>query len=204
MSATALPGHGAPARIGPNTIIQVAGVLRDRLSQSFAEAVLREGTPYTLDTMPHDMVDEREALGMVRVLVRRVGATAAVSVLREAGYRTADYLLANRIPSVAQWIIRAAPRRIGLKILLKAMSANAWTFAGSGTFRVIAAARTPELVFESCLMCRDMHEDQPMCDFYAGTFERLIRVLVADEVRVSEVECMAQGGARCRFQLHNL
>ena len=195
---------GAIARIGPNTIIQVVGVLHDRLSKSFAEAVLRDATPYTLDSMPHEMVDERETQAVVRSLVRRVGATAATSVLREAGYRTADYLLANRIPRLAQWLMRVAPRRLGLDLLLRAMRANAWTFAGSGAFRVVPGRSAPELVFESCAMCRDMHEERPMCDFYAGTFERLIGVLVASEVRVHEVECMAQGAPRCRFQIHNL
>ncbi len=43
-----------------------------------------------------------------------------------------------------------------------------------------------------------------MCDFYAGTFERLIAELVATNVRVVEVECIAQGGATCRFQLLNV
>jgi divinyl protochlorophyllide a 8-vinyl-reductase len=195
---------GTGARIGPNTIIQVAGVLRDRLSPSFAEAILRDATPYSMTSMPSDMVDEREAQAVVQALVKRVGAVTATPVLREAGYRTGDYLLANRIPGFAQLIIRLAPRRIGLAILLKAMAANAWTFAGSGHFHIVKARRTPELVFGDCAMCRDMHEDQPMCDFYAGTFERLIAELVAPDVRVTEVECMAQGGTVCRFQLHNV
>lgn len=204
MTAAALPGSVPVARIGPNTIIQVAGVLHDRLSRSLAEAVLRDATPYTLDCLPRDMVDEREAQAVVQALVRRVGARTATTVLREAGYRTGDYLLANRIPRLAQWLIRLAPRRTGLNILLKAMQSNAWTFAGSGHFLVVHTPRAPELAFEACTMCHGMHETQPMCDFYAGTFERLITVLVAPGMQVVEVECMAQGAPRCRFQLQGL
>lgn len=192
------------AQIGPNTIIQVAQVLRDRLSPAFADLVLRDATQYTLATMPSRMVDEREAQGVVQALVRRMGATAATHMLREAGSRTADYLLANRIPRIAQLVIRVVPRRVGLMLLLKAMKANAWTFAGSGHFHVAPSGRTPELVFENCAMCRGMREGMPMCDFYAGTFERLIGVLVARNVRVSEVACMAQGAPSCRFELHNV
>lgn len=191
-------------RIGPNAIIQLAGVLRDRLSPSFAEALLRDATPYTMDTMPTDMVDEREARAMMHALVDRVGSAQAMPVMREAGLRTGDYLLANRIPEFAQMIIRLLPRRIGLRVLLKAVSANSWTFAGSGTFRVVPRRGPPELVFDGCTICRGMHEDQPMCDYYAGTFERLIAELVAPDVRVVEVECMAQGGAACRFHLHHV
>ncbi|MDZ7630200.1 MAG: bacteriochlorophyll 4-vinyl reductase [Gemmatimonadaceae bacterium] len=204
MASVAAP-HGTDIpRIGPNTIIQVAAVMRDRLSPSFAEAILLDATPYTMTTMPDDMVDEREAQAVVQALVHRIGARQATSVLREAGSRTADYLLANRIPGAAQLLIRLLPRRLGLRLLLRAMSANAWTFAGSGQFRVVHGRGTPELVFDGCAMCRDMHEDQPMCDFYAGTFERLISVLVAPTVRVVEVECMAHGGAACRFHLEHV
>jgi divinyl protochlorophyllide a 8-vinyl-reductase len=192
------------ARIGPNTIIQVAGVLRDRLSPSFAEAILRDATRYTLATLPSGMIDEREAQGVVRAAVQRMGAPAAAVVLREAGSRTADYLLARRIPLIAQALIRVVPRQLGLKVLLRAMTANAWTFAGSGHFHVEPAGRTPELVFDDCAMCRGMHEAIPMCEFYAGTFERLISVLVAPNAQVREVECMAQGASACRFQLRNM
>ena len=192
------------AKIGQHTIIQVAAVLRDRLSPSFAEAVLRDATRYTLGSMPSQRVDERETQAVVRALVGRMGAAVATEMLREAGARTADHLLANRIAWFAQLVIRASPRRLGLALLLEAMKANAWTFAGSGHFRVEPARRTPTLVIEECAMCRGMHETIPMCDFYAGAFERLISELVAREVRVTEVACMAQGAAACRFELRHV
>lgn len=205
MSVTMLTGKPPDMpRIGPNTIIQVAAVLRDRLSPCFAEVVLRDATRYTLSSMPTRMVDEREAQGVVRSLVTRMGATAATSVLREAGSRTAEYLLAARIPKLAQLVIRLAPRRLALALLLKAMTANAWTFAGSGHFHVESVGRTPELVFDNCPMCRGMHAELPMCDFYAGTFERLIGVLVACDVRIEEIACMAQGAPSCRFTIHGV
>jgi divinyl protochlorophyllide a 8-vinyl-reductase len=201
MSTLLAAEHGAGARIGPNAIIQVVGVLRDRFSLSFAEAVLRDATPYTMDTMPTEMVDEREAQAVVQALVERVGPGTATPVLREAGHRTAVYLMAHRIPVVAQLLMRALPERLGLRLLLHAMSANAWTFAGSGQFDVVRGATGTELVFHDCAMCRNMREQQPMCDFYAGTFERLIGTLISPSVSVVEVECLAQGGSVCRFQL---
>lgn len=193
-----------PYRIGPNAIIQVASALQDRFGRSLAEPLLARATGYTMAQMPSEMIDEREAQSLVRALVDEVGPWLATSVLREGGHRTGDYLLANRIPKVAQWIMRLAPRRMGLALLLRAMSSNAWTFAGSGTFRVEQTGCIPELVFEQCTMCRDMHHDRPMCDFYAGTFERLIQALVARHASVTESECMAQGGAVCRFTLHGV
>jgi divinyl protochlorophyllide a 8-vinyl-reductase len=198
---TTLVHPAAGARIGPNAIIQVACVLRDRLGKAFADRLLRDTTPYTCDALPHEMVDESEARAVVQGLVDRVGERAALGVLREAGARTADYLLANRIPQVAQALIRLAPRRLGLRWLLAAMRANAWTFAGSGEFRVTQTDADATLTFERCAMCTGMHAAQPMCDFYAGTFERLIRVLVTPGARVREEECLATGGSVCRFRV---
>lgn len=192
------------ARIGPNAIIQVAAALRGRFGDARTQVMVHDATGYVLDAMPTEMVDEREAQALAKALVAQMGPSLAANILREAGHRTGDYLLANRIPRVAQWAIRAAPRRVGLRLLLRAMQSNAWTFAGSGQFVVTDGAPLPDLVFESCAMCRDMHEPQPMCDFYAGTFERLIRALVARYASVQEVECMAQGHRHCRFVLEGI
>ena len=192
------------ARIGPHSIIKVADVLRDRLSPSFADAVLRDATQYSLECMPHEMIDEREVRAVVRALVQRLGVAASCSVLREAGHRTADYILANHIPRSTQLFLRVAPRRIALALLLQAMKANAWTFVGSGHFAVVRAGGAPQLVVDECAMCRGMREAQPMCDYYAGCFERLMSVLVAPAARVEEVECMAQGAPACRFALRNV
>jgi divinyl protochlorophyllide a 8-vinyl-reductase len=189
------------ARVGPNVVIQIARVARERIGEAFADALLRDTTPYTMDRMPHEMIDQREAQGIVRELVSRVGVPMAVGVLREAGERTAEYLLAHRIPRVAQWVMRLLPRPIGLGLLLRAMSANAWTFAGSGAFRVLPSAPWPMLEFGQCAMCAGMHEHEPMCHFYGGAFEQLIRRLIAPTATVREVECIAQGGRVCRFMI---
>lgn len=189
------------ARIGPNTIIQLAHVLRDRYGDYFAGALLFESTGYAMTALPGAMVDEREAQAFVRVVMRELGEHDGARVLHEAGHRTADYLMAHRIPRPAQWIMKALPARAGLAVLLKAMRANAWTFAGSGSFSVHTHRRGADLSFHRCAMCRDMYSDAPVCDFYAGTFEHLIRTLVAPQAHVTEVECEAQGAACCRFEV---
>lgn len=208
---TALAGSPGPsdsgsagaviARIGPNTIIQLAQVLRDRHGETVASRLLVGSTGYGLSTLPSTMVDEREAQAFVRTVMEALGERPAADLLRDAGRRTADYLMANRIPRLAQWLIRRLPRRAGLSLLLKAMQANAWTFAGSGTFTVVTTPAGAELGFHACAMCRDMHTDGPVCDFYAGTFEHLIRTLVTRDATVREVECIATGGHRCRFEV---
>ena len=208
---TALTGFPGPseagelaapaARIGPNTIIQLAHVLSERHGEALASRLLFDSTGYAITALPGTMVDEREAQRFVQAVVHTLGERTGTSVLHEAGRRTADYLMANRIPRLAQWIMKALPARAGLSLLLKAMSANAWTFAGSGSFSVLTVPRGAELSFHACAMCRDLQADGPMCDFYAGTFEHLIRTLVSPHAEVREVECMATGGHACRFEV---
>lgn len=189
------------ARIGPNTIIQLAHVLRDRFGAGVAATLLFESTGYALGALPKAMVDEREAQAFVRTVMDAVGESQGTQLLHEAGHRTADYLMANRIPRPAQWLMKALPRRAGLAVLLRAMQANAWTFAGSGSFTVKRHAHGAELTFHACAMCRDMQTVAPVCDFYAGTFEHLIRTLVAPRAQVREVECYGTGGHCCRFEV---
>jgi len=201
--------HTDVPRIGPNAIIQVAAAMGDRLGRARTEPWLMQATGYTYNSLPSEMIDEREAQALIHTLLAQVGPRLTADLLREAGHRTGDYLLANRIPRVAQWAIRAAPKTVGLRLLLDAMRKNAWTFAGSGQFVIsrdaaTGTSRVPDLIFESCPMCRDLHESQPMCDFYGGTFERLIRALVARFASVQEVECMAQGHPHCRFTLEGI
>lgn len=207
---TALGGSPAPsdptaprvasALIGPNAIIQVAHVLSERFGDGLAESLVHQHTGYALDALPTRMIPEEQALALTHAVVAHFGEARATVVLHEAGVRTGDYLLANRIPRLAQWLIRRLPRRAGLSLLLQSMMAHAWTFAGSGTFTVRQLPHSHvELCFHACAMCRDLHTAGPVCDFYAGTFERLITTLVSRTARVREVECHAHGGQCCRF-----
>ncbi|MEZ4457439.1 MAG: bacteriochlorophyll 4-vinyl reductase [Gemmatimonadales bacterium] len=186
------------ARIGPNAILQVAEAIRAGLGDAAAEALLAEAG-YSLDRLPTAMVDEREPLALGAALIDRYGAATAAATLRDAGERTGAYLLANRIPRPAQRLIRLLPSRLGYRLLLGAIGRHAWTFAGSGRFSVRFGPAGPELAFDDCAMCRGLVQGAPVCDYYAGTFERLFRELVEPRVRVREIECLAAGGRCCRF-----
>jgi divinyl protochlorophyllide a 8-vinyl-reductase len=189
---------GHADRIGPNAIIQTAAVLRERFGTARATAMLAHATGRSLDDMPTHMVDEREVRALVRTCLDTLGHRQTQAVLREAGQRTADYLLANRIPRPVQWLLRVLPARIGFGLLTRAMAQHAWTFAGSGSFHV-APCNPPELRIENCPLCRGLHLESPVCDFYAGTFERLLAVLVRRDTCVAQVESAASGGASCRY-----
>lgn len=184
--------------IGPNALLQPVAVLRARLGEERARRILEASTGRTLDRLPDAMVDETEVARFHRGVVDSLGWEAGLPVLREAGLRTGDYLLAHRIPKPAQFVLKLLPARMALGLLAKAMSKHAWTFAGSGTFHYASGAN-PVFEIAHCPLCRGVQAPSAACDFYAGTFERLVKVLVDPGADVTETSCEAHGGSACRF-----
>lgn len=197
----ASPHAVAPvARIGPNAVIQTARVLRDRYGTAQAATMLAEATGRSFDTLPEHMVDEAEVRALVRTCLAHLGPRQTQAVLREAGQRTAEYLMAHRIPRPVQWLLRALPAPLGARLLARAMAQHAWTFAGSGHFHV-RYTPAPEYTITDCPLCRGLTLDAPVCDFYAGTFEELLTRLVRRDTCVAQVESAASGGVGCRYEV---
>jgi divinyl protochlorophyllide a 8-vinyl-reductase len=188
-------------RIGPNAIIRVAEALQAFEGAPAAARVFRaSGIEHYLTTQPERMVAESDVIALHRQLQDDLGEVRAASVAWIAGQRTADYLLANRIPNAAQRLLRTLPPRIASRLLLKAIASNAWTFAGTGSF----AARhgNPAVItISNCPICRGADADRPICTYYAATFERLYAKLVHPDTRVVEITCTAQGADACRFEV---
>lgn len=199
MIAHELPGAAtAPgARIGPNAITRVAEALgRDRAPRVFAVA----GLAHHLRAPPEAMVDETEVVRLHRALRGVLGDREARRIARRAGELTGDYLLAHRIPAAARRVLRALPAALAAPLLLAAIRRHAWTFAGSGRFSA-TAGRPATLVIEGNPLCRGAVSDEPLCDYYAATFERLFRALVHPRARVVETACEACGAGECRFEV---
>jgi divinyl protochlorophyllide a 8-vinyl-reductase len=187
------------ARIGPNAVIRAAEALdafegRAATERLFAAA----GIARYLAAPPAAMIAESEVRGLHAAIHRGLGDRRARSVSWIAGRRTADYLLAHRIPQPAQRVIAALPAPLAARLLSTAIARNAWTFAGSGRFSVTAGNPT---LFEiaDCPLCREAWSATPYCDFYAATFEGLFAALVHADAKAEEVACAAQGDAACRF-----
>ncbi len=197
------PTPGEPARIGPNAILRVAEALRAGPDAAAVERVFETaGLAHYLTTPPTEMVDEREVTALHRALREVLGVKRAREIGADAGRRTGDYLLANRIPRPAQWILKVLPKPMAAKVLLQAIEKNAWTFAGGAVFRTEAGPPT-RFVFEGSRICLETQSPVPLCDFYGGTFERLFRVLVDPEVRVVEIQCQSTGHRACVFEVRS-
>lgn len=190
------PAGRAPGRIGPNAVLQLLPLLEEVGGAGFRDRMLEEAG---LSGPPSDagLMDEGPAAALHQALRRHLPGQAA-AIAAAAGSRTADYILAHRIPAAAQTLLRGLPAWAGAPLLSKAIARNAWTFAGSGRFRVAGP-----LVFEIAQnpIVGGEVAAAPLCHWHAAVFERLFRTLVDDRLRAVETACCACGDAACRFEL---
>jgi divinyl protochlorophyllide a 8-vinyl-reductase len=191
-------------RIGPNAITRVAEELMHRLGLEASQAIFGQaGLLHHLERPPEAPVDEAEVQGLHIALRRCLGAAAAREVARAAGRRTADYLMARRIPRPVRWLLQALPAPLAARLLLAAITRNAWTFVGSGHFegRPGRKGQAVQLIIRGNPLCRGLVSVAPSCDFYAATFEHLFASMVHYRARVRELACEACGDAECRFEV---
>lgn len=144
-----------------------------------------------------EMIPEGEA-ARLHARLRREEPDRAAALAAEAGRRTADYILANRIPRAAQAILRLSPPPLAARLLARAIERHAWTFAGSGAFRAVDPWR-----FEITRnpLIRGETSETPLCLWHAAVFARLHVALVHRNARCEETCCAAAGGGVCRFEV---
>jgi divinyl protochlorophyllide a 8-vinyl-reductase len=186
------------ARIGPNALLQLIRIL-----DHFEGRALRDRIFAVAGVLPPPpdagMWPEADCAAVHQTL-RHELPDRAPGLLRLAGIATADYILAHRIPPLAQRLIRGLPGVIAAPILASAIARHAWTFAGSGRF---AVERWFPLTFrlEGNPLIAGEHAESPLCDWHAAVFERLFRRLIWPGAVVEEVECAGTGAPACRFVL---
>jgi divinyl protochlorophyllide a 8-vinyl-reductase len=188
-------------RIGPNAITRVAEVMPSLVGAGMTRHLFdAAGLLRYLQTPPQGMVDEAEVRRLHAILHETLGSEAATRITDQAGQRTADYLIAHRIPKAVQALLRLLPAPLASRVLLAAIRRHAWTFSGSGEFT--AHAGVPVLLsIRGNPLCQGFEAESPACAFYAATFERLFRLLVHPAARVREITCEACGADACRFEV---
>ena len=181
------------ARVGPNAVTQLAAALRAEGGEAAARDVFQAaGLERLLIDPPVSMIDQGPVARLHQALRDVHPAEAAERIAAEAGRRSADYLLAHRIPRPAQAVMRALPAWAAARILLSAIARNAWTFAGSGQVRVRAG--NPALIEIAANPLA-----VPGCAWHEGVFSRLFADLVHPAIRIEHPSCCARGDATCRF-----
>jgi len=194
------PDTAAPARIGPNAILQLVPVLEDAAGPDWTTHLLARAGVFELPDENGGMIDEAPAARLHQALRTELPEVAPM-LAREAGWRTGSYILARRIPAKAQWLLRHLPARLSVPLLCKAIEKHAWTFCGSGEFRLICSW-PPVLEIADNPVVRGEHSDVPLCHWHAAVFERLFSALCGNHWKAVETQCCAQGQKTCRFILH--
>ncbi|WP_305983740.1 bacteriochlorophyll 4-vinyl reductase [Roseibium sp. MMSF_3544] len=180
--------------VGPNAVIQLSNALDDLCGHPLAEAVFAQGGyPDLIDNPPDSMISETVPAGLMDVLWTSLSPAEAEAVARDAGRRTADYVIANRIPHAAKWLLARVPRVIGARLLLKAVHRNAWTFCGSG---VCTVKMVPALT----LTLKSNPIRTPGCIWHVAVFEQLFGRLVSPEIQVIHAVHSTEGQTVDRFE----
>ncbi len=184
-----------PSRIGPNSIIQTVAALEASFGKAEAEAILqRIGQGHWIGNLPTEMTEESKFHALVTAVEKEIGENATASILEESGQRTAKYLLRVRIPAIFQKVVKLLPPRAAFKLLLFAISKNAWTFAGSGQFSY-TMSRPPEI------SVRVTWPSLPVGgNFYLGTFKALLHELVNPDTTVTPTIRKEGNSILCRYR----
>lgn len=191
----------APGRIGPNAAIQLIAALRLHGQDEALHRVFRDANCEAWLTQPPDaMIDETAAARLHGAVRRLLPKELARTILADAGTLTGDYLLAHRIPRVAQVLLGFAPPGLAARALLKAIRAHAWTFAGSGRFEARQGEGVEVRIYANPLARRE-RATAPVCVWHAAVLERLFRALVSPRAVVRETACCAAGDDCCRFEI---
>jgi divinyl protochlorophyllide a 8-vinyl-reductase len=184
------------ALIGPNAILQMLPVLDEVLGEAGRARLLARAGVFDLPD-GFCMIPEAQAARLHHQL-RRDASDRAPRIATCAGLNTADYILAHRIPKLAQTALRFLPAPLAARILSKAIAKHAWTFAGSGAFSVVdpwhfEIAGNP--------IVRGEQSEASLCHWHAAVFTRLYRRLVTRGAFCIETTCCAQGAPACRFEI---
>jgi len=184
------------ATIGPNAVVQLGEALRAEGLDDLARAIFTAaGHREWLAAAPRSMLAEREVARLHDALWAL--APQALPLAREAGRRTADYILANRIPRAARWLLAVLPSSMAEPLLVHAIARHAWTFAGSGRF-VIEQGRPSRFAVTANPLARAAEDGH--CFWHEAVFTRLWQRLIDPRAQVVETRC-GHGVGACRFEV---
>lgn len=169
-------GGDPVALIGPNAVLQNVAAMEARLGRAETCAIHDDAQIGALPS-GEAMIPEVQALRLHRWLALHEPIGSFV-IAEDAGARTADYIIAHRIPRPAVWLLRHLPAAAAAPLLMAAIRKHAWTFIGAGEFTAEGAWRfTIDRTFaDDAILPPDS-----LFHWYAAVFTRLYRKLVAGD-----------------------
>ena len=136
-----------PALIGASAILQLSQSMEERFGLSRSMKVMRKAGLHALPA-GDCMIPAEDATALHHALAY-CKPEEAEALVRGSGHRTADYIIANRIPKAAAQALKRLPAPIAGWLLMMAIKKHAWTFKGSGRFSSQGQCASPSTVAKS-------------------------------------------------------
>lgn len=192
----AFAGADRQARIGPNSILQLA----EPLKAQFDPSVLPQILDLARVSMPSgtEMIPEEDAARVHRIMWQ-LFPEQGPHISQLAGQGTARYIRASRIPRVAQLALRWLPRRFAENVLLQAIEKHAWTFCGSGEFEAERQGDELHFILHDNPLADVNHVPGHPCYWHSAVFAELFTLLLGARYTCAEATCRGCGGDVCRF-----
>ncbi|EED32361.1 bacteriochlorophyll 4-vinyl reductase [gamma proteobacterium NOR5-3] len=192
------PPNDGIARIGPNSVLQLVPLMDDVLGKEERDRLMQLSG---MNELPADqgMMAETPAAALHQAL-RANHPVLAPALSNRAGERTADYIIKHRIPTAALRVMRHLPPWLSAPLLASVIEKHAWTFAGSGRFKVLSKSPLVFALYDNPVV-RGEHSPEPICDWHSAVFQRLFSVIVDPNLRCVETHCCASGDDSCIFEI---
>jgi divinyl protochlorophyllide a 8-vinyl-reductase len=180
--------------IGPNAVLQTVAAMEARLGRAETRAILNDAQIAALPS-GEAMIPEVQALRLHRWLALHEPIGSFV-IAEDAGARTADYIIANRIPRAAVWLLRHLPAPVAAPLLMAAIRKHAWTFIGAGQF---AAQGAWAFTIDRSQADDAVLPPESLFHWYAAVFTRLYSELVAPDCTCRVTESLVVSSTMRRY-----
>jgi divinyl protochlorophyllide a 8-vinyl-reductase len=164
-------------------VLQTVAAMEARLGRAETRAILDDAQIAALPS-GEAMIPEVQALRLHRWLALHE-PIGSFGIAEDAGARTADYIIAHRIPRPAVWLLRHLPASAAAPLLMAAIRKHAWTFIGAGEFGAEGAWR---FTIDRSHADDAILPPDSLFHWYAAVFTRLYRELVAHNCTCQVIE----------------
>lgn len=195
-TAGLLRSPSRPGFVSPQAVLQLASAVDTICGPDAREDLLRDARLFRLPA-PDEPVREEKVARLHRAVWDTL-PQSAVMILDLAGKTVADHVADVRITRRGRTLLSGLPWPLAAWILGRFAGQHAWTFAGSGEFRILT---TLSFELSPNPFLRGMHADGPVCHYHRALIGRLYQRLVNPHLACTEIACIAHGAPACRFVL---
>lgn len=194
--ASPLKRPSRPGFMGPMAVLTMVHQVTTLFGEDASNDLLKHAELFRLPAQDEPVREDKVA--RLHQSVRHLWPENAAQIARAAGEDMADFTMETRMPERAQELLKKAPMPVGAWLLGQSLLQNAWTFSGSGTFRILNRL---EFGLSDNPLVQGETGTAPLCAFHAGLIERMFKALIDPGFVCTETGCSGHGHTECTFRL---